>query len=247
MKNFSSLLICALISVVPSMYAKSAPADSQNKIATSAHPAETFKLASSTQIPGRTLEAGSYSIRVVDRLSDRIIIRVEQKGSEPTTFLALPKNRSAKEANTGPVMLGAKVDGKAALKGFAFKDGTVAEFVYPKAEAVTLAKANNTDVVAIDPASEGRVAEPALSADDMKMVTLWMLTPTPVGPDDHGAGIKAARYQQVAGVQSPRSPRPAMTALPHTAGLLPALWLVALLSACSAAFLLWRRTTSRAL
>lgn len=76
--------------------------------------------------------------------------------------------------------------GKAAPKGFVFGDGTVAEFVYSKEEVAPLAKANSTKIVAMNPASEGRVAEPSLSSEDLKMVTPWMLTPTPVGPDEQG-------------------------------------------------------------
>ena len=84
--------------------------------------------------------------------------------------------------------------GHAALRGFKFQDGSTAEFVYPKAEAVSLAKANGTTIPAIDPASEGRPDASKLSHTDMEMVTLWMLTPTRVGADNQ-PGIQAARYQ----------------------------------------------------
>ena len=214
---------------------------STNKITVSGGASARLMVSEQMQIPGRVLEPGTYSIQIMDHLSDRMIIRVDQGGSGETTFLALPKSQVAKLAHPGPIFLSAKVKGMAALRGFEFPDGTIAEFVYPKAEAVALAKANNSEVVAIDPASEGRVTEPALSKQDMQMVTLWMLTPTPVGPDNQGAGIKAARYQQVASVHVPKPPRPAMAALPHTASLMPTFLLAGMIAFFGAGLLTLRR------
>ena len=149
-----------------------------------------FSVQQTTQIPGHTLKPGSYDIRIVDHLSDRLIIRVEQDGKTQATFLALP---SEARNTSGPILLGAAAGAKAALKGFAFANGTVAEFVYPKTEAVGLAKANRTRIPAIDPASEGRPANNNLSEEDYELVTLWLLSPTTVGPDAK-AGILAQRY-----------------------------------------------------
>ncbi len=110
-------------------------------------------------------------------------------GKEEATFIGLPAgSRLPKQGGQGPIAMTAKGANKAALRGFTFADGSVAEFVYPKDEAVALAKANSTTIPAVDPASEGRVASPNLSRTDMELVTLWMLTPTLVGPT---AGIEA--------------------------------------------------------
>jgi hypothetical protein len=47
--------------------------------------------------------------------------------------------------------------GKQYLRGWYFAGApSVLEFVYPKAEAVAIAKSNQATVPAIDPASEGR-------------------------------------------------------------------------------------------
>ncbi len=77
------------------------------------------------------------------------------------------------------------------------------EFVYPKKDAVALAKDNNVRVMAVDPASEGRPKLPQLTQTDMNEVTLWMLTPTPVQPGETGPGIQAARYQVPAQASAP--------------------------------------------
>ena len=80
------------------------------------------------------------------------------------------------------------------------------EFVYPKAEAVAIAKSNQSKVPAIDPASEGKVADKSLSKDDMEVVTLWLLSSTTVGPNDTTPAIKAEKYQQVASNEPPPQP-----------------------------------------
>lgn len=202
-------------------------------------PAARFTVSTPTQVPGKTLSAGSYTIRVVDQLTDRMIVRVDG-GGKPATFLALPATDMA--GAKGMVALKTGVDGKAALKGFAFPNGPSAEFVYPKGEAVGLAKANDLTVPAIDPGSEGRSEKTdGLSHNDMQMVTLWMLTPTPVNPGETGPGIKAERYQKVASNDAPKPPRPKMAALPHTASEMPLVWLMGGLSLAGAAVLSRRR------
>ena len=231
-----------------------------------------FTVTDKVRIPGKTLSSGDYTLRMVDRLTDRMILRVEKDGKAQSTFLALPKSELSK-AGSGPILFG--TGSKLAMRGFALPNKTVVEFVYPKAEAVTLAKANNTTVPAIDPASEGR--PPAgLSQDDLQEVTLWLLTPTLVGPEFGGTGIKAARYQaapptqpqaspvqqaqaprfsdrqpapqQVASVEVPPRPRPRkqplMSTLPHTASEMPLAALIGVLSMMGAGLLMRRRLSA---
>jgi LPXTG-motif cell wall-anchored protein len=159
-----------------------------------------FSVDSDTQTPDGVLKPGSYTIRIADHLADRMVIEVHGTDRHvDEKFIGVPaKNFTAAGATDGPtVVTGAK--GKSALRGFTFGRGNVVEFVYPKNDAVALAKTNQTTVLAIDPSSEGIPETKNLSADDLKIVTLWMLTPTPVGPDDK-AGIKAAKYEAPAPV-----------------------------------------------
>lgn len=230
--------------VSPASYAAELPA------APGASSSTAFNVADSIEVPGKTLPAGEYTIRVVDHLSDRMIIRVERKGKAQATFLALPKSMLRTASGQGPIRL---TGGKAAMRGFVFPDGTVAEFVYPKAEAVGLAKANSTTIPAVDPASEGRPDTANLSQDDMQMVTLWMLSPKLVEPGESGPGITAARYKapppvQVASEQTPPMPvrpkprpKPLMAALPHTASEMPLVEVAGLVSLCAAGWTTRRR------
>ncbi len=153
-----------------------------------------LQLSQKTEAPGVSLSAGSYTIRVADHLNDRIIVQLQKSGSQNiATLLAYP-NSALAGSGAGPVLFGTGLNSKPTLRGFAFANGPVVEFVYPKGDAVTLAKANGVKVMAVDPASEGRPKLPQLTQTDMNEVTLWMLTPTPVQPGAP-AGIQAARYQ----------------------------------------------------
>ncbi len=169
---------------------------------------EQFQIKEKTEVPNVTLTPGSYSIRILDHLRDRVILQVSGKNNHvEATFLAVPASTMA-SAPVGPIAYGAGPKGKAAMKGFAFPGGTAVEFVYPKNDAVSIAQANGTRVMAIDPASEGRVPAPKLNQNDMQMITLWMLEPSRVGPGDAKPTIAASRYQ---------APQPAPVAAPAPA------------------------------
>ncbi|MGI4830209.1 MAG: hypothetical protein ACRYFU_18695 [Janthinobacterium lividum] len=154
-----------------------------------------MQLAEKTAVPGQSLAPGSYSIRITDRLNDRIIVQVQRNRGKAISFLAYPNPNLRSGSFTGPVNFVSGIKGRPALRGFGFAGGPVVEFVYPKADAVDLAKSNSVRVMAVDPASEGRVNLPNLTQADMTEVTLWMLTPTPVDPTTSKPGIQAARYQ----------------------------------------------------
>ena len=180
----------------------SVPAQTPGTAVTSTQSAQ-LQLTQKTDAPGVSLPPGSYSIRISDRLNDRIIVQLQRTGGKTvTSFLAYPNPGLRGGGYTGPITFLSGLKGRPALRGFGFSGGPVVEFVYPKADAVTLAKSNAVRVMAIDPASEGRVSLPNLTQADMTEVTLWMLTPTPVDPATSKPGIQAARYQAPAGVQN---------------------------------------------
>ena len=142
-----------------------------------------FTLTQQTRVPGSTLKPGQYTIRVVDHLSDRLIVRVDSaNGKTHTTFLGLQDANGA-AGSPGVVNWTNDADRTAYLKGFQFPNtSSLVEFVYPKAEAVAIAKSNQSKVPAIDPASEGKPTDKNLSKDDMEVVTLWLLSSTTVRP-----------------------------------------------------------------
>jgi hypothetical protein len=230
-----------------------------------------FSVSSPTQIPGEKLQPGDYSITVVDHLSDRIVLRIDgPEGKVHDTFLGVPNASLRSGGSPGPISWNAGSDHDGALRGFVFPGGGAVEFVYPKDEAVAIAKKNSGKVLAIDPASEGlAVRDKTLSQEDMAMVTLWTLTPTTVGPNDAAQpAIQAARYlppqpaqpaQEVAQNEPPPplpapvqhaanvTRKPVVAKLPHTASNLPFIFVAGLFSLFSAALLsLGRRANDAA-
>ncbi|MBE7159110.1 MAG: hypothetical protein INR62_11890 [Rhodospirillales bacterium] len=181
-------VLCALL-LVPAASARRLPDDPG--VPTSP---EQFQVNEKTEVPNVTLQPGNYSIRIVDHLRDRVVLQVTDKTNHvATTFIAVPAATMA-NAPVGPIPYSSGPKGKAALKGFAFSGGTAVEFVYPKNTAVSIATANGTRVMAIDPASEGKVPAPKLSRNDMQLISLWMLEPARVGPDAKPT-IAASHYQ----------------------------------------------------
>ena len=197
-----------------------------------------FTVTQPTQVPGTTLQPGTYSIKVMDHLQDRFILRIEGAGGSPhTLFIAVPAKDLKKSSNSGVVTWDSSANQSAAMRGFVFAGKTSGvEFVYPKDEAVSLAQASHNKVLAVDPASEGRSPELSkLTSDEAQMVTLWMLTPAAVTADSNGAPkISASKYES-AHSTSPdgrqvAAMKPPIHTLPHTASELPLLMVAALLS-----------------
>ena len=194
--------------------------------------ASRFTTSEPANIPGLTLHPGSYSIQVVDHLSERYVVRVDGPGGRVHySFLALANAGIPKPTGPGRVLWNNPAGGKQYVRGWLFPGtSSVLEFVYPKAEAVAIAKSNQAKVPAIDPASEGRPIEiKSLSKSDLQLVTLWLLSSTHVGPGDSATGIQAERYPEVAVAR-----KPVISKLPQTASNLPWVGLLGALSILSA-------------
>ena len=180
--------------------------------------ATNFTVDAKTTIPGAVLLPGQYTISVIEHLTDRVILQVSDKnGKVQSTFLGLT-NSSLTSAGQGPVIWAGKL---AALRGFTFPGASPVEFVYPKTQAVAIAKGNLDKVLAIDPASDNlSITHDKLSTQDMQIVTLWTLKSTRVGPDSEPA-IEATRYQ-VPSLPAPATAAPSLVANAAPAPVRPA-------------------------
>lgn len=208
-------------------------------------PSAEFHIQQATVAPGTVLQPGNYSIQVVDHLRDRFLVRVEGgQGTVGSLFIAVPSK--ALGAHPGMVTWNAAADGETALRGYVFKQkGSALEFVYPKDEAVSLAKANGVSVLAVDPASEGKAPQLAkLSHEEMQLVTLWTLTPERVGAPAKDVTISAKRYvapETSATEQAAANPPAVLKRLPHTASLLPWVMILGMLASFGACLMRIRR------
>ena len=190
MKTFSAVNFFTLVSFMAAAGSLSAAVTSQ-----------TITLERSLQIPGGTLAPGEYQFSVEDRLSDRAIVRIDNTASSEHQFLlAVPNATLSRNSGNSLVLFPVPDKGTEILRGWLCPGCQRAlEMVYPKAEAAQLTADTGQPVMAADPAYNKLPAN--LSADDMKVVTLWLLSPQQVS-NQHGVGLRAVKYADSATVQS---------------------------------------------
>jgi hypothetical protein len=149
------------------------------------------------QIPEAVLEPGKYTFSVEDRLRDRAILRITAVGSDQRYFvLTTPSNNLPGAAADGLLFFQNDVIGGRILRGWACPGCSIPlEVAYPKAEAVKITQKSGQPVLAVDP--EYDKLPKSLSADDMKVVTLWLLSPKRITAAGHAQGVTAKKYASV--------------------------------------------------
>ncbi len=192
---------------------------------------QSVAVSQNVQIPGGNLNPGTYNFSVEDRLADRAIVRISnaQDANEHYLILAVPNTRLKTTPSNRLLYFKAASEGKQSLR--AWKCETCAaplEFVYPKLEAVKITDDSAEPVMAVDPSYDKLPSN--LSADDMKVVTLWLLSPERITADNVGQGVKAVKYlpeanqapanqvaQDTAAAQTPAPAEPSVAAPVQTA------------------------------
>jgi len=155
---------------------------------------QSIRLEQKVQIPGGTLNPGEYSFSVEDRLRDRAILRIDANDSNKHyLLLTAPNDKLGDAAQNGLIYFHVETGKKQILKGWACPGcSTPFELVYPKPEAAKILAGSADSVLASDPEYDKLPAH--LSADDMKVITLWLLTPQRITASHHGAGVSAVKY-----------------------------------------------------
>ena len=105
------------------------------------------------QIPGATLPAGSYVFKLADIPGNRHVVQVFDKDERKlfTTMLAIPNQRM--EPSDKPIVLfSERASGSPqAVKVWYYPGETIGnEFVYPKSQAMRIAKSAHTRVLAVN-------------------------------------------------------------------------------------------------
>jgi nitric oxide reductase activation protein len=115
-----------------------------------------FTFSESVELPGKTLPAGTYTFRLADSPSSRNIVQVFNKEETEliTTLLAISAERRD-PAEDAIVMFAERAQNvPAAVQYWYYPGRTIGhEFVYPRMQAVRIAKATNKPVLATDTAS----------------------------------------------------------------------------------------------
>lgn len=156
---------------------------------------QNVAVSQNVQIPGGNLNPGTYKFSVEDRLADRAIVRISnaQDANEHYLILAVPNTTLKTTQGNRLLYFRAANEGKQSLRAWKCESCTAPlEFVYPKLEAVKITDDSTEPVMAVDPSYDKLPSN--LSADDMKVVTLWLLSPERITAGNVGQGVKAAKY-----------------------------------------------------
>lgn len=155
--------------------------------------AETITLSEKVQIPGAVLKPGEYVFAVEDRLPDRAIVRITEQNGNKYELLLTVADPEMKAGTGQRLVFFNSAEKKQILRGWVCPDCAAGlEFVYSKAEAAKITETTREPVLAVDPEYDKLPAN--LSPDDMKVVTLWLLSPKPVTANDPAKGVIAQKY-----------------------------------------------------
>lgn len=189
-----------------------------------------FTFSGPVEIPGRILDAGTYVFKLMDSPSDRNIVQVFNKNENHLygTFLAVPDYR-LKPAGKAIITFDERPAGspEAVRAWFYPGENYGHQFVYPKAKAVELAKANNQPVASMPNELATNTTQPITAIQEPPVVELKQAQLKAQQPTEEEAELTEAF------AAAPELP----AELPHTASSLPLLLLFGLLSLGTAGLL----------
>jgi len=171
MKTFkaiaSTVVAMAVLSIalVAPASADSLPSASKKTTVTMTHPLE---------IPGQVLPAGKYFFRVMDVVGTRNLVQITNENEKPIAILIAVPNYRLKATQSPVLEFHERPAGAphAVRAWFFAREKSGLEFVYPKQEAIQLAKESNEVV----PAEAVEPAENNVQA--LKTVVIVAITPT---------------------------------------------------------------------
>ena len=203
------------------------------------------------QIPGKTLPAGTYTFRVMDLLADRHVLQILDQNEQTliSTVLTVPQQK-LEQAENNVVMFNERPAGAPpAIKLWYYPAATIGnEFVYPRAQAIEIARTSNTTV--LSRADEG-TSDDAFKSSEIARVNAQgqevdedgMVASNNDAPAPAQARAERPAWSSVGTSGQAQPAEPARRELPRTASTLV---LAELLSALSlAGFLGTRRLRKR--
>jgi len=197
------------------------------------------------------LPAGSYVFKILDSQSDRHIVQIFSKDEKTVhaTILAIPNYRLQATDKTVITFTERAAGEPEALRAWFYPGrNSGEEFVYPKARAITLAKATNTPVLFTPVEIPAEVTEPIKSTDSPVVAELkrapiqaiqptgevvelaQVVTPPPAQPE----ATVVAQVKPAAENPASMLAAPAAKTLPETASNLPQIAAIGFLAFASA-------------
>jgi hypothetical protein len=134
-----------------------------------------FTFSGPVEIPGQILPAGTYVFKLAESRTNRHIVQIFSKDEKRVfgTFLAIPDYRLQVSDKTIITFSERPVGTPEAIKGWFYPGvGHGHEFVYPKREAVALARANNTPVPSMPEEFAANTTKPAVTMREPEIVAM---------------------------------------------------------------------------
>jgi hypothetical protein len=183
-----------------------------------------FTFSGPVEIPGQVLLPGAYVFKLMDSQSDRSIVQVFNKNENHLygTFLTIPDYR-LKPAGKPIITFEERATGspEAVRAWFYPGENYGHEFVYPKAKAVELAKANNQPVASMPSELAANTTMPATTMQEPHVVAMKQAPLKAQKPTDEE--VEVAEVFEAAPPELPAS-------LPKTASSLPLVGLIGLVA-----------------
>jgi hypothetical protein len=202
----------------------------------------TVTFSGPVEIPGQVLSAGTYVFKLEDSSSDRNIVQVFNKDEDELygTFLTIPDYRSEPADKPIVTFEEREAGSPEAVKAWFYPgDNYGHDFVYPKARAAALARANNKPVPAMPDELAANITNSTGTLQDPHVVEMKQAPLKAQLPTEELVEISEV-FAVVAHPVAPPAP-PMPTALPHTASPLPLIGMIGIL-ALGTAFALHYRT-----
>jgi hypothetical protein len=182
------------------------------------------------EIPGQILPAGTYVFKLANSHSSRHIVQVFSKDETRVfgTFLAIPGYRVRPSEKTILRFEERATGSPQAIKAWFYPHKNYGhEFVYPKTEAVALAKANDAPVPAMPEELAPSLTTPAITMNAPQIMALLVV---PLKAEEPSG-------EEVELAQASAPPAELPSELPKTASLAPLIGLIGLLSIATGATL----------
>jgi hypothetical protein len=188
----------------------------------------------SVEIPGQVLPAGTYVFKLANSNSNSHIVQVFNKSEDRVfgTFLAIPSHRVRPSETTVIRFEERAADSPQAIKSWFYPYRNIGhEFVYPKNEAVELAKANNEPVPAMPTELTAETKMPRITLERTEIAILFAAPLKAEEPNGEEVELAAAFPDSASDAAAlPEE-------LPDTASSLPLMGLAGLLSIGAAGIL----------
>jgi len=173
-------LIACSVAMLAMGFATTAHADEWNKLT-------YFTFSGPVNMPGITLPAGTYRFELADPDSSRRVVRVSEKDGSKSYGIFLSISDQKLEPSDKPLVMFKEMPAGApqAVQAWFYPGETTGyEFVYPREQAVKIAKATHSSVLAMNTAPQASTDEERMSSMKSAEVTRVDENGKPVSTDE---------------------------------------------------------------